>query len=254
MGSKSNFRDIAGQSFGRLTVLFPTNQRKQRSVLWKCLCACGKEILTTSSSLRRGQESCGCLRVERVAQSARQRVYNLTGFRFSRLLVLNRSSKRDGLCIMWDCLCDCGNAVTVRGSHLTAGDTRSCGCLHKEISAKVNTHHGLSKNKEFKLVLTRRRKAKKLLVDSAWTTEMEIALNEVFKSCVICGRTYDLSVDHILPLDLGYGLSIDNAVVLCISCNSSKSNKYITDLSPEIRRKLIDASCIFQDYWEGVCS
>lgn len=29
------------------------------------------------------------------------------------------------------------------------------------------------------------------------------------------------------------------------SCNSAKNDKYITELAPEIRRKLIDASCAF---------
>lgn len=28
----------------------------------------------------------------------------------------------------WKCICDCGNETVVRQSHLTSGNTRSCGC------------------------------------------------------------------------------------------------------------------------------
>jgi hypothetical protein len=65
------------------------------------------------------------------------------GKRFGKLLVLNESplnfTGRSGVNVVkWDCLCDCGNAVTVRSANLTkASDpTLSCGCLQK-ISATL---------------------------------------------------------------------------------------------------------------------
>ena len=37
---------------------------------------------------------------------------------------------------MWDCVCDCGNHVTVRGSHLTNNRIKSCGCLRHRYTAQ----------------------------------------------------------------------------------------------------------------------
>jgi len=42
----------------------------------------------------------------------------------------------------WTCLCDCGNSTIVNGSKLRRGHTQSCGCLHKETTAKINYSHG----------------------------------------------------------------------------------------------------------------
>lgn len=35
----------------------------------------------------------------------------------------------------WLCKCDCGKEVVVRTDLLTSGNTKSCGCLHRELSA-----------------------------------------------------------------------------------------------------------------------
>ena len=55
---------------------------------------------------------------------------NLTNRRFGRLLVVNRAdhNSKSGNA-MWVCQCDCGNSVTVIGSKLGSGHTKSCGCL-----------------------------------------------------------------------------------------------------------------------------
>ena len=60
---------------------------------------------------------------------------DLSGRRFTRLLVLARSGSRGTGDLTWSCLCDCGRAVVVRGSCLRRGDTRSCGCLQRERAA-----------------------------------------------------------------------------------------------------------------------
>ena len=61
---------------------------------------------------------------------------DLTGQRFGRLTVIERAEDRvtpsGSKKIRWLCRCDCGNTKIVCGSELNSGDTRSCGCLHKE--------------------------------------------------------------------------------------------------------------------------
>ena len=55
---------------------------------------------------------------------------DLTGKCFDKLLVLKRaeSNSKSGNA-MWVCRCECGNIVTVIGSKLRSGYTKSCGCL-----------------------------------------------------------------------------------------------------------------------------
>ena len=58
---------------------------------------------------------------------------DLTGQRFGRLTVLKKEKSDNNGNVMWRCQCDCGNIVIVRGVSLRSGNTRSCGCLHKDI-------------------------------------------------------------------------------------------------------------------------
>jgi 5-methylcytosine-specific restriction endonuclease McrA len=45
--------------------------------------------------------------------------------------------------------------------------------------------------------------------------------------CIACGKKTKLTVDHVIPLDLGGANTIDNIQPLCKSCNSSKGTKTI---------------------------
>ena len=83
---------------------------------------------------------------------------DIAGQRFGRLVAV----KRLGLDIsrqhsMWLCKCDCGNIKAVSIGNLKAGDTASCGCLARELSAErmakktgsmnYTYKHGASRNK-----------------------------------------------------------------------------------------------------------
>lgn len=58
-----NIIDITGKRFGRLTALYPTeNRNKKSSVYWHCRCDCGNELEVTEDGLVSGSyKSCGCL-------------------------------------------------------------------------------------------------------------------------------------------------------------------------------------------------
>ncbi len=57
--------NLAGQRFGRLLAVAPTKERTRTgSVKWLCRCDCGRELLVTCQSLRKGTQSCGCLMKE----------------------------------------------------------------------------------------------------------------------------------------------------------------------------------------------
>ena len=60
------YKDISGQTFGRLTAIEPTERRDCKgSVYWRCQCACGNETVVTADCLTNGNTvSCGCRKQE----------------------------------------------------------------------------------------------------------------------------------------------------------------------------------------------
>lgn len=55
--------DIAGQKYGLLTPIKPTERRLSSSIVWECLCDCGKITYVSVDNLRGKHpvRSCGCL-------------------------------------------------------------------------------------------------------------------------------------------------------------------------------------------------
>jgi hypothetical protein len=64
-----------------------------------------------------------------------------TGNRYGRWLVLSRAPNR-GTTACWLSRCDCGAEAVLLGSQLRAGETRSCGCLRREVSTRKAIKHG----------------------------------------------------------------------------------------------------------------
>lgn len=60
------------------------------------------------------------------------RFNDLTGKRFGRLVVVQRTTPQGAKVLKWQCLCDCGNYTEVAGFLLIRGTTKSCGCLQQE--------------------------------------------------------------------------------------------------------------------------
>ena len=54
--------DLTGKKFGKLTVIELSEKSKHNTRRWRCVCECGNEIVTESSSIKNGNtKSCGCL-------------------------------------------------------------------------------------------------------------------------------------------------------------------------------------------------
>ena len=59
-----------------------------------------------------------------------RKAFDASGQKFGHLTVLGRSlNVASTHSAQWNCLCDCGKEVSVTGSNLKAGITRSCGCF-----------------------------------------------------------------------------------------------------------------------------
>lgn len=70
---------------------------------------------------------------------------DLTSRVFGRLTAITPSAVKRRLGkVFWVCMCECGNLVTVDGSNLRTGNTKSCGCLKIDVLVASHTVHGMS--------------------------------------------------------------------------------------------------------------
>lgn len=121
-------RDIAGQTFGRLTALEPTAERNSGHIVWLCRCSCGNTCSASSHRLLNGtKSSCGCA-VKGI------HTQDLTGQMFARLTAIKAVYQHGRRA--WECLCSCGNTVYVSANNLLQGRVRSCGCLLADVNRK----------------------------------------------------------------------------------------------------------------------
>lgn len=120
--------DLTGRVFNHLTVIRQQGRNKQGSVLWLCDCTCGNTVVVSSNSLNRGNtKSCGCKGYQTIDR---------IGHIYGRLTVLKRVIGGKGYSgARWLCKCECGNEKVISATALRGGDTRSCGCLQKEVKS-----------------------------------------------------------------------------------------------------------------------
>lgn len=76
------------------------------------------------------------------------RFKNLVGIRFERLVVVSRKENTKWNEARWLCKCDCGNETIVTGKLLISGNTKSCGCYHKDAVIASGIKRSIFKNCE----------------------------------------------------------------------------------------------------------
>ena len=69
----SNFVDLTGQRFGRLTVVKYAGVNSSSRAMWECVCDCGGKKITSGKNLKSGWAlSCGCLQRETRANNGKK--------------------------------------------------------------------------------------------------------------------------------------------------------------------------------------
>lgn len=140
-GCISKKADLSGMVFGELTVLRFDGYYK-RNPKWLCKCSCGKVISVFENGLKCGKSThCGSpIHTE------------IIGKRFGRLTVLPEIQERKNNSMRkYLCRCDCGNYTWVTSTNLTSGNTRSCGCLSKEMIHTLSRKHGMSQTRIYNI-------------------------------------------------------------------------------------------------------
>ena len=155
-------------------------------------------------------------------------VKNLTGEKFTRLLVVERSGSTevDGRA-MWKCICDCGKTVTVRGKDLRNGKTLSCGCYHSD---RVKNSFGSASLHRLYYSYKERAKRKGLIFEF---TEEEFS-RIIQEKCFYCGEEPSnnyfgakganggVIYNGIDRIDNTKGYIKENSVTCCQKCNYAK--------------------------------
>ena len=147
----SKVKDMTGKRVGYLEVTGRADPASSRNgeAQWDAKCLlCGNETVVNGHDLRRGRYvACGCVRgVGLVRLAARLKALamlgktgrprdQLVGHKFGRLSVFAPAGLDKRRASMWECRCTCGNVIVAKGSNLKNGNTRSCGCITKELLA-----------------------------------------------------------------------------------------------------------------------
>ena len=79
----------------------------------------------------------------------------MVGLRFGRLTVL---SLAENYCVQ--CVCDCGKRKKIAAHSVRSGVTRSCGCIHSEITSARNRKHGLHGSTEWATWISMRQRCR----------------------------------------------------------------------------------------------
>ena len=168
-------------------------------------------------------------------------MYDLTGERFGRLLVIERCGSDKSKNALWRCICDCGNETVKSGIYLRNGDTRSCGCLHKETVSKRMSTHRLSRTRLYRVWSGIKNRCYNPNTDNykyygevgigmcdEWRNNFEAFLEwSISNGYDENAKAQECTIDRI---DTSKGYSPDNCrwANHTIQCNNQTSNKLLT--------------------------
>lgn len=135
--------------------------------------------------------------------------------------------------------CDCGKEKIILGSLVRSGNTKSCGCLSKEV--KKNKRISDNHSELTAIILGYKRHA----IDRgfSWELSREFVRDLIYKDCYYCGspRSNTKITKNSLPGGLVYSgidridstknYTQDNVVPCCRVCNYAKSNMNIKEFN-----------------------
>ena len=213
----------------------------------QCVCDKCNKTHTLTKSVLLTQKHKGLCKKCSAQQSEYNKVTDLSGQKFGKLLVIELHKHIPGKEIYWKCLCDCGNEKITTGRSLKTNKTTSCGCYHKEIMETI------IKPKLIAIMKTRvgenhpnwdPTKSNRERYRMRKKHEISTLREKTFKRdnyvCQCCEKTNTiLNAHHILPfskhVDLRY--DINNLITLCKTCHMSYHSKYRKNINQETLNK-----------------
>lgn len=157
---------------------------------------------------------------------------DISGQRFGKLVVVEPLGVTSHNYIVWRCICDCGNKIEVRSSCLKSGQTRSCGCLHRESALERQPRFSFGEASFRRLFSHYMSNANKRRIDFSLTdSDFRSIINQ---SCYYCGKepsqtvkSYPTGKDFLVyngvdRVDNSIGYTLENCVPCCKMCNWTK--------------------------------
>lgn len=103
---------------------------------------------------------------------------------------------------------------------------RKSGSGREKVNARNRAYRKTDTGKALNRKATITRRQREAGVENCMSSKDIAAVYDQFMGrCFKCGTSDDLSIDHHRPLKDGNGMTMENAVVLCRPCNSSKGAK-----------------------------
>lgn len=245
----AKFIDLTGKKFSNLTVTekIKDSSLSSRCAHWRCICDCGNSFITRSDLLREGDsKSCGCLKnrpkniisvKEYLENKTTKRRVKLEGRKFNKLKVLKFTGTDKHCASLFECICDCGNITIVRGVHLLNENTKTCGCLQKEVTRKrVSLEKGEACFNQ--VFASYKKSAKRKNIDFDLIKEEFRSLTQ--NNCFYCNSepsnikkaqksNGEYRYNGLDRIDNSRGYTMDNIVSCCENCNKAKRDLSIDD-------------------------
>jgi hypothetical protein len=134
-----------------------------------------------------------------------------------------------GTCEEWRSLESFGDSKKGLG-----GKRSDCKVCEAEGSCKryeMNPEYSIiwQRNNPDKLAIrNHRRRARKKALESTLTTEQYTRTHDYFEGCALTGQTFDLDMDHAIPISIGHGgTTFGNCYPLSLRLNRSKNDRNI---------------------------
>ncbi len=160
---------------------------------------------------------------------------HIIGHKFGKLTVVKMCDIRgtNGK-IRYECLCDCGNKHEVGGESLRKGNSKSCGCLQKEMDRwnRIEDRDYATWKHLYSYTIIKRSKK------SGYVSDIQLSefINISKQSCHYCGiessntikdrsKKSDLMLNFngIDRIDSNIGYLLSNVVSCCKYCNCAKN-------------------------------
>ena len=109
------------------------NDKKQTKNLCLCKCDCGTNFTALKYRLKNGYTT-SC-RDCKLKLNGSLKVIDIQGQTFTYLTVIRRNGSADAGAALWLCKCKCGNELTTTKHQLSSGETKSCGCYSRTVTA-----------------------------------------------------------------------------------------------------------------------
>ena len=133
-------KDLTNHKQGKITFIKPAEKIKNR-MYWWVICDCGEIFKVRSDSSIKSCKNCQYKQQSEERKGVLKK--DLTGQKFGKLKALYPTNKYKNSHILWHCRCDCGKELDVIGASLISGNTKSCGCIKRQVCNFVQLKNNL---------------------------------------------------------------------------------------------------------------